>query len=312
MSIDSPEYKNYDVQYSIRLPQDLADEINARAERDGVKPSTWIRNSLAKLIQMKDTENAGNIKAAVMYLLSTDKDVQKQIRLLIGENSEKGSRISKVESTLTEFTALSDQEIILKRKMEELEIDISDLQNKLCLLGDKLREITEKRSHVEAAFGNPDDSKNLHFFLVEFEEKEKQMRRETSQLKQLLDEKRNQMLGYKMFISDLTVRKKQLLTKYNRELSMNRNSGREAGVSEEQEREAEEHRKNIENSRGDSEKNCDVFNDDDEIERRTNNPRESQKTSEEFRRMIAAETRRKREEEQKRLNRKSVEESEDI
>ena len=129
MSIDSPEYKNYDVQYSIRPPQDLADEINARAERDGVKPSTWIRNSLAKLIQMKDTENAGNIKAAVMYLLSTDKDVQKQIRLLIGESSEKGSRISKVESTLTEFTALSDQEIILKRKMEELEIDISDLQN---------------------------------------------------------------------------------------------------------------------------------------------------------------------------------------
>ena len=232
MSTDSPEYKNYDVQYSIRLPQDLADEINARAEHDGVKPSTWIRNTLAKTIKTKDAKNAGNIKTAVLYLLTTDKDVQKQIRLLSRDIREKGSRMSEIESTLTEFTALSDQEIILERKMEELNMDISELQNKLSSHGDILRDIEEKKYNLTVAFRNSDGAENLRSIIEEFNNKEGEIRNEMFSMKHLLDEKRNQMIGYKVFISDLTVRKKQLLNRYNQELHQNRNSGIEMDDSD--------------------------------------------------------------------------------
>ena len=343
MSIDSPEYKNYDVQYSIRLPQDLADEINARAERDGVKPSTWIRNSLVKLIQMKDTENAGNIKAAVMYLLSTDKDVQKQIRLLIGESSEKGGRMSKIESTLTEFTAINDQEIILKRKLEGLRIDISDLHNKMCWLGDELRDVTEKRLHLESAFGNSDDSENMHIILSDFQDKERRIRAESERIKKILDEKRNQMVSYKMFISDLSVRKKKLLEKYNNDLRLNRNGGNNieesaesiSGVdnlqkeSENQKEKAKEilrkkaEEYQIRKSRRDAVSKRDEkelwgslaeSDEDSYFSRISNTVRESQlqPTYEELRMIRAARLQKIREEEQKISNRKSVKESEDI
>ena len=218
MSIDSPEYKNYDVQYSIRLPQDLADEITARAERDGVKPSTWIRNSLAKIIRERDEETANSIKTAVLYLLTADKDIQKQIRLLAEECRENWSRRSKVESAMREFTALTDQEINLQREAEEREGKIAELEDELIKLETartdtaikrkELQELIRASEHAE----NPANSENLQLILIEFREKEEMLLKDSFQIRDQLGMEKMRMEANKAYLRELNDRKKQLLS----------------------------------------------------------------------------------------------------
>ena len=228
MQIDSPEYKNYDVQYSIRLPQDLADEINARAEQNGVKPSTWIRNSLAKIIRERDEENANSIKTAVMYLLTADKDVQKQIRLLAGEIRENGSRMSNAEAALREFTALTDQETTLQREAGEMESEFVKLEEQMTSLEFSLAELKMKREKVQKVIVKSENSENLHFILTEFDEKEERLIKDSYLIREQLMEKKERMYMNETLLAELNSRKKDLLSICSRELKQNKSGVKDA------------------------------------------------------------------------------------
>jgi len=217
MSIDQPEYKNYDVQYSLRLPQDLADEITARAEREGVKPSTWIRNNLVRLIQNKDEEKGESIKSAVMYLLTSDSDVQKQIQQIAGEVRKKGEK-SKVEIALTEYTALNEQSEILEKNIQRLDVDTVDLYKKLDSLKNELNLLHKKIDVVNSTF-EKDDDKELQFILAEYEKKCMYKQEETSKIEFLLKKKRDETINQKMLLTEINGRKREILSKYNMELS---------------------------------------------------------------------------------------------
>ena len=218
MSTDSPEYKNYDVQYSIRLPQDLADEITARAECDGVKPSTWIRNSLAKIIRERDAETANSIKTAVLYLLTADKDIQKQVRLLAEECRENWSRRSKAESAMREFTALTDQELNLQREAEEREYTISQLKELLKDSERSIADISVKRKELEAVISasenaeNPAASENLQTILIEFKERGEMLMKNRFQIRERLGMEEERMMANKVYLRELNERKKELLS----------------------------------------------------------------------------------------------------
>lgn len=80
MTTPSIDDGNYDVQFSIRVPKSLADEINARAEREGIKPSAWIRNAISRTIENKDQAVAEDIRVPLMRILQQDEAVRSIIR----------------------------------------------------------------------------------------------------------------------------------------------------------------------------------------------------------------------------------------
>ena len=93
---------NYDVQFSIRVPKSLADEINARAEREGIKPSTWIRNAIAYTIEDKDKTRAEDIRIPLLRILQQDETVRNLIREITRAEQTPARSIETVKEELAE------------------------------------------------------------------------------------------------------------------------------------------------------------------------------------------------------------------
>ena len=122
-----------DVQFSMRVPKSLADEIFARAEREGMKPSTWIRNAISKTIADKDTAGADDIRSSLILLLNNDQTVRDIIRKIRGEtDQEEELEILNTEISNTEekISLLEIESNHMKQCLKDLEIDYSVIMEK--------------------------------------------------------------------------------------------------------------------------------------------------------------------------------------
>lgn len=109
---------NYDVQFSIRVPKALADEINARAEREGIKPSTWIRNALARTIENKDKSLAEELRAPLIRLIQEDETIRTLIRDLIQVEERPARTGREIEKELEDALKARDKAVMRVRDIE--------------------------------------------------------------------------------------------------------------------------------------------------------------------------------------------------
>lgn len=109
---------NYDVQFSIRVPKVLADEINARAEREGIKPSTWIRNALARTIENKDKSLAEELRAPLIRLIQEDETIRTLIRDLIQVEERPARAGREIEKELEDALKARDKAVMRVRDIE--------------------------------------------------------------------------------------------------------------------------------------------------------------------------------------------------
>ena len=109
---------NYDVQFSIRVPKVLADEINARAEREGIKPSTWIRNALARTIENKDKSLAEELRAPLIRLIQEDETIRTLIRDLIQVEERPARTGREIEKELEDALKARDKAVMRVRDIE--------------------------------------------------------------------------------------------------------------------------------------------------------------------------------------------------
>ena len=109
---------NYDVQFSIRVPKALADEINARAEREGIKPSTWIRNALARTIENKDKSLAEELRAPLIRLIQEDETIRTLIRDLIQVEERPARAGREIEKELEDALKARDKAVMRVRDIE--------------------------------------------------------------------------------------------------------------------------------------------------------------------------------------------------
>jgi hypothetical protein len=109
---------NYDVQFSIRVPKALADEINTRAEREGIKPSTWIRNALARTIENKDKSLAEELRAPLIRLIQEDETIRTLIRDLIQVEERPARTGREIEKELEDALKARDKAVMRVRDIE--------------------------------------------------------------------------------------------------------------------------------------------------------------------------------------------------
>ena len=139
MTMPAPDDKNYDVQFSIRVPKSLADEINARAEREGIRPSTWIRNAIAYTIEDKDKTRADDIRTPLLHILQKDEEVRAIIREIILSEQKPARNINTVKEELSE----------IQNRKQQLEEALQDTRQKLRHTERLLREQKRVITHLE-------------------------------------------------------------------------------------------------------------------------------------------------------------------
>ena len=124
-----------DVQFSLRVPKSMAEEIAARAAAEGIKPASWIRKTLLSAINDGSSQKQQLIKADLLKLLEKDADVQELIRKIAdGKDLDKESE-KRVKRQRKEYEArLDDFEKMRKRQGREIasmEKQIASLEKSL-------------------------------------------------------------------------------------------------------------------------------------------------------------------------------------
>ena len=109
---------NYDVQFSIRVPKSLADEINARAEREGIKPSAWIRNAISRTIENKDKSLAEELRTPLIRLIQEDETIRTLIRELTRAEEKPSRPDSEIEKELENALKARDKAVMRVRDIE--------------------------------------------------------------------------------------------------------------------------------------------------------------------------------------------------
>ena len=130
---------NYDVQFSIRVPKALADEINTRAEREGIKPSTWIRNAITYTIEDKDKNRAEDIRIPLLRILQQDETVRNLIREITRAEQTTARSIETVKEELAES----------QRRNRKLERSLQDAKQSLRLIDRQYSDQVRVIEHLE-------------------------------------------------------------------------------------------------------------------------------------------------------------------
>ena len=118
MTTPSIDDGNYDVQFSIRVPKSLADEINARAEREGIKPSAWIRNAISRTIENKDKSLAEELRTPLIRLIQEDETIRTLIRELTRAEEKPSRPDSEIEKELEDALKARDKAVMRVRDIE--------------------------------------------------------------------------------------------------------------------------------------------------------------------------------------------------
>ncbi|MDO5846215.1 MAG: hypothetical protein Q4Q04_04750 [Methanocorpusculum sp.] len=107
-----------DVQFSLRVPKSMAEEITARAQADGIKPASWIRKAISKAIIEGDTAAAASLKADLLALLQTDNEVQAAVLGLTGLKDSDRERMREMENRFKRLRKVSENRLtdLIKQK----------------------------------------------------------------------------------------------------------------------------------------------------------------------------------------------------
>ena len=125
MAIDFPE-EPCNVQFSLRVTQSMADEINAQAEKDGVKPATWIRKAIAFALSNMD-ENQNNLsRQALLELIQSDSKIEEALGILM----EKRARNDKARELEMLQAKYFKEMLDMKKQMAELQERFDQVRKK--------------------------------------------------------------------------------------------------------------------------------------------------------------------------------------
>ena len=110
-----------DVQFSLRVPKSMAEEISARAAAEGIKPASWIRKTLSNAINGSTTQMQQVTKADLIRLMENDAEVQVLIRRIASEKNADKENEKRIKRMKKETEArLDDFEKMRKRQGKEI------------------------------------------------------------------------------------------------------------------------------------------------------------------------------------------------
>lgn len=125
MATDFPE-EPCNVQFSLRVTQSMADEINAQAEKDGVKPATWIRKAIAFALSNMDENQSNLSRQALLELIQSDSEIEEALGLLM----EKRARNDKTRELEMPQAKYFKEMLDVKKQMAELQERFDQVRKK--------------------------------------------------------------------------------------------------------------------------------------------------------------------------------------
>lgn len=109
-----------DVQFSLRVPKSMAEEIAARAAAEGIKPASWIRKTLSNAINGSTTQMQQVTKSDLIRLLEKDPEVQELIRKIASGDADKETEKRNKRMKKEAEARLDDFEKMRKRQQKEI------------------------------------------------------------------------------------------------------------------------------------------------------------------------------------------------
>ncbi|MCQ2356124.1 MAG: hypothetical protein MJ014_03775 [Methanocorpusculum sp.] len=125
MATDFPE-EPCNVQFSLRVTQSMADEINAQAEKDGVKPATWIRKAIAFALSNMDENQSNLSRQALLELIQSDSEIEEALGILM----EKRARNDKARELEMLQAKYFKEMLDMKKQMAELQERFDQVRKK--------------------------------------------------------------------------------------------------------------------------------------------------------------------------------------
>jgi len=137
-----------DVQFSIRVPQNLADEIFKRSTSLGIKPSAWIRKAISGYIASTGRTEKETTRQNLLTLLRQDSEIRKAIREITTEDDKRLDNCfkglnSKFESLRTlktcQFQEVTAKYCTLQNRLDCETDTLNDINNKIYFYEQSLR-----------------------------------------------------------------------------------------------------------------------------------------------------------------------------
>ena len=125
MATDFPE-EPCNVQFSLRVTQSMADEINAQAEKDGVKPATWIRKAIAFALSNMDENQSNLSRQTLLELIQSDSEIEEALGILM----EKRARNDKARELEMLQAKYFKEMLDMKKQMAELQERFDQVRKK--------------------------------------------------------------------------------------------------------------------------------------------------------------------------------------
>ena len=114
------------VQFSLRVTQAMADEINAHAERDGIKPATWIRKAIAFAVSSMSPSQSTVSRKTVLELIQSDGEIEEALGILM-EKHARNHQARELEMLQKRYL---DEMLAMKKHMAELEEKFEQVKKK--------------------------------------------------------------------------------------------------------------------------------------------------------------------------------------
>ncbi len=132
-----------DVQFSLRVPKSMAEEITAHAQSEGMKPASWIRKAISKAIIDGDSARSVALKSDLLRLLETDSEIKAAVMKLAGPKDTDRERMREMEGRFKRLRKVSEVRLddLLKQK-KSLNKDMASTEKQIANLiteFDKLR-----------------------------------------------------------------------------------------------------------------------------------------------------------------------------
>lgn len=141
-----------DVQFSLRVPSSMAEEIYAISAEEGMKPATWIRKIISKQILEIRNHTTPITRDALIHLIETDAEVQAALSRFAGVGGGSVSAMQEMEKRferLRQVTEFHLDNLIARR--DTMLPELLSLQGEIDTLLAEINTINSPKDAEEAA-----------------------------------------------------------------------------------------------------------------------------------------------------------------
>lgn len=140
-----------DIQFSLRVPKSMADEITARAGAEGIKPASWIRRAISAAIISTDEKALKSLKSDLIKLIETDVDVQSAVLKIACAKDFEREKTKEAEYKFKRLRKMTESRIDeLSKQKKSIQKDIDSKEKQMTSVANKISKYNPGTTETES------------------------------------------------------------------------------------------------------------------------------------------------------------------